>query len=288
MNSILKRIPFLALIVTVVAAIGATSASAAPSPGTLYVQQALGGSLTKKGGAWQLALRDPALRTITFTDRPARLGGSLALSKFISSWHAKFGADAPNAALQITNGPASRDVVLLELSSPYYNPSRGLLLFKARPLRSSSDPALSALAHRADRGVHGGFSRASVFIDSGEEGNLVTFEFHDMPREEENATDVEIQLVKHGDRFLFSPPATFLSSTEWTQWGIDGDSFTLRCSFGTCSGTATVAVSASPTEPLTGIATLPATGEVTASWAGGPTTKLPLGSSGFSLQPAKP
>jgi hypothetical protein len=96
------------------------------------------------------------------------VGGSSPLPRFVSSWQADFGNVAPNAALEITNGPPSRDVALVELSSPHYDASRDLLTFRIRPLGTNSDPALAGLAQRADRGVQGGSRHASLFIDNGD------------------------------------------------------------------------------------------------------------------------
>jgi hypothetical protein len=279
-----RRVPPVAVLGALILALTAGAACAAPSGGTLFVQQAKGGSLIKRGGGWQLVLREPASRTTTFSDRPARVGGSLSLAKLVSSWHADFGTDAPNAALEITDAPQARDVALLELSSPHYDASRGLLTFRARPLRTNSDPALATLAHRADRGVHGGFGRASLSIDNGAEGNVVTFEFTGIPQ----GAAIELSLTGKGERYHFDPAASFLSSTPGIQWTGEPSILFMNCSFPGCSGTATLSVEAPPSVPLVGHAVLPETGTVTATWAAGPVTILPVGGGPFSLEGAKP
>ncbi len=287
MNSILRRISLVALLVAALAAFGAAAASAAQSTGgTLYVQQARGGELVKKGGSWRLVLHEPGTRTTTFSDRPQRVGGTMPLSRFVSSWKSSFGTVAPNAALEITGAPQSRNVVLLELSAPRYDASRHLLSFRAKPLTTSSDPALANLARQADRGVHGGFGHASLFIDSGDEGNVLRVEVDDMPHE----SFVEIGLADYPkDWFAYNPPATFMSGAEGMRlMGTRGKLF-VECLGSSCSGSATISVEAPATEPLeiVGI-TLPPTGTVSASWAGGPTRTLPPQGGFFQLQPAKP
>ncbi|HTR75008.1 MAG TPA: hypothetical protein VMH33_07075 [Solirubrobacterales bacterium] len=284
MSSIRRRVAAVALVTTLVAALATTTASAAPSPGgTLYLQQARGGTLIKKGSSWQLTLREPLTRTTAFTDRPERVGGSVSLTRFVSSWHKNFGTDAPNAALEIAGAPQSRNVVLLELSAPRYDASRRLLTFTAKPLKTSSDPALAALSRQADRGVHGGFGHASLFIDSGDEGSVVTFQFSGIP-----SAYVEIGLIETGDRFVYDPPASFTSATQGMRWMGAKTVLFLGCLAETCSGTATLSVDAPPTAPLTIQANLPTGGTVTASWAGGPVTTLPSGGGRLSLQPAHP
>ncbi len=286
MISPLKRIPLVALLIAALAAFGASAASAAPSSGgTLYLQQARGGTLVKKGGSWQLILREPASRTTSFNDRPQRVGVSLPLSRFVSSWRSTFGTDAPNAALEITGAPQSRNVVLLELSSPHYEASRHQLTFRAKPLTTSPDPALATLARQADRGVHGSFGRASLFIDSGDEGNVLRLEFSGIPGESE---EIQIALLTPGQRFIYDPPASFTSSTQGVRWMGANAILHLECLFAVCAGSATISVEAPPTAPLYIQANLPGTGTATASWAGGPVTTLPAGGGLLSLQPAKP
>lgn len=138
-----------------------------PAPGTLYVLQAQGGTLERAPGGWVLMLREPDARVTAFSDRPARVGGAVALRRFVARWRASFGADPPNAALQLDRAPAGRDVVLLELRRPRHDRRAQTLTFRVRPLRTTDRRRLSTIARRADRRVAARFGRASLFIDDG-------------------------------------------------------------------------------------------------------------------------
>jgi len=176
--------PVRALIVALITAgaLGAGASAAAaqqpPAPGKLYVVQAEGGSLRHGADGWRLVLNGAVGRTTTFTDRPARVGGTQSLRRFVAAWSRTFGDDPPNAALQLDRAPASRDVVLLELQRPRYDARHGTLSFAVRPLKGTARPMLRALAKRADQGRAGRFGRASLFIDDGSSGSIgygVTF-----------------------------------------------------------------------------------------------------------------
>jgi len=262
------------------APVGASAAN--PSDGTLYVQQADGGTLTKSGGTWKLALRGPAARTTTFSDRPYRRGGSMALGGFVAGWKREFGRVAPNAALEITDGRASRDVALLELSSPRYDRSHDLLTFVVKPLRATSDLALGALARRADRGIHGSFGRSTLFVDNGDEGNLLRLEFSGIPH-----GSVAQLGMQEGGSFEFGPTTALYPGTPGLGWAVESTGFEFTCYEEACRGSATLAVDASPTAPLQVIVAAPEGGQFTASWAGGPTTDL-MGGGKFALSPAAP
>ncbi len=150
----------------------AATAAAAPAPtSNLYLQQAQSGVL--RGST--LVLRGVAPRTTTFTDRPQRVGSAETTRAFASGFARTFGADPPNAALEVTDAPASRDVALLELRRPRYDAHTHTLTYRVRRLTTTKSPSLHSFVPRADRGVTT-FGRASLFIDSGtvEAGLLFT------------------------------------------------------------------------------------------------------------------
>ena len=149
-------------------AAGAAAATSPPPPGELFLLQAEGGSLARgPDGDLRLVLRDPDAKVITFADRPARVGGERPLGRFVARWNRTFGDDPPNAALQLDDAPASRDVVLLELGRPRRDRADGTVTFRVRTLRTTRRVQLSAIARRADAGVARRFGRASLFIDDG-------------------------------------------------------------------------------------------------------------------------
>jgi len=140
----------------------------APASGRALPAKAEGGSLARgPDGDLRLVLRDPDAKVITFADRPARVGGARPLGRFVARWNRTFGDDPPNAALQLDDAPASRDVVLLELGRPRRDRAAGTLTFRVRELRTTRRVQLSAIARRADTGVARRFGRASLFIDDG-------------------------------------------------------------------------------------------------------------------------
>jgi hypothetical protein len=138
-------------------------ASVAQADSTLYLQQASGGTL--KGDT--LTLRGVAPRTTTFADRPQRTGGDEATRSFVSGFGRAFGSDAPNAALEVTDAPASRDVALLELRAPRYDAAKRTLTYTVRQLRSTGAANLAGLAKRNDGAKVTHFGRATLFIDDG-------------------------------------------------------------------------------------------------------------------------
>jgi len=122
-------------------------------------------------------LREPHAKVTAFSDRPARVGGAVGLRRFVARWTAAFGADPPNAALQLDRAPVGRDVVLLELRRPRHHRRARTLTFRVRPLRTTDRRQLSTIARRADRRVAARLGRASLFIDDGPSafGSQVTF-----------------------------------------------------------------------------------------------------------------
>lgn len=149
---------------------GAGAASAQQPAGQLYVVQADAGRLRHDADGWRLVLKRSVDRVSTFTDRPARVGATQSLKRFVAGWSRAFGDDPPNAALELNRAPASRDVALLELEKPRYDARRGTLTFRVRPLSGTRQSMLRELAARADRPGAGTFGRASLFIDDGSSG----------------------------------------------------------------------------------------------------------------------
>ena len=135
------------------AAQGATPAAAQASPSLLFVQEVDGGRLVReKGGRYRLRLRGVSRVVSSFTDRPARRAGKQALGRFVDSWPAYgFSEDPPNAALVLRGAPASRDIAMLTLSHPRLDRRRGVLTYRARPLRGRVGDGLAGFARKRDR-----------------------------------------------------------------------------------------------------------------------------------------
>jgi len=253
--------------------LAAASAAAAAPSGTLYVAQAGQAQLQRSGAGWRLVLSHPTPQVTTFADRPVRTGGTQTLRRFVSAWRDEFGTDAPNAALELSGAPASRDVALLELSAPAYDARADRVTFRVKPLRSTASTGLAGLAKRADGGVKGRLGRATLFVDDGAAttgllsvtaSNLTAGQF------------LQIGIGQPAVSFV-SPPAPVYSASLNASWTADAQLLQLACSATgtqTCSGTALIAVDAPTDQPLTVMA-IPLTGDqLSMSWSGGPSQSV--------------
>jgi hypothetical protein len=134
----------------------------------LFVQTARRGTLRRvpgRRGVFRLALARAHRQVTVFSGRPQRRAGAESLSAFVRRWRARgFASDPPNAALVVAGAPASRDVVIVELSRP--RPGPRSVSYVARVVRGASTPGLARFAARADDRVAARFGQSSLFIDS--------------------------------------------------------------------------------------------------------------------------
>ncbi|MDO8187791.1 hypothetical protein Q5424_25890 [Conexibacter sp. JD483] len=151
------------------AALLPAAATAAPAGGELFTLTSGGGSVTRRGGSYELRLDAPSARVTGFSDRPQRVATSETLRRFVAGWKARgFAADPPNAALVLDRAPRSRDTFVFELSRPRLGRG-GALSFRARRLASRPAGGLRQLAKGADRAAPPRtFSGASLFVDAGD------------------------------------------------------------------------------------------------------------------------
>jgi hypothetical protein len=141
----------------------AGAATKVAAGGNLYLLQASGGTI--EGSRLVLHRVDP--RVTSFTDRPRRAAGSLTEERFAASWGKLFGSDPPNAALEVQGAPTSKDVALLVLRDPHYDAARHTLTYSVRRLRKTGDVALASFGRRADGNAVTRFGRSSLFVDDG-------------------------------------------------------------------------------------------------------------------------
>lgn len=134
--------------------------------GVLFSQTAAGGSLRPTGAnTYELALRRPAARVTSFSDRPLRNASGEPLSTFVSEWGARgFASDPPNAALVVDGADEEHDTVVLELSRPRYDGRARVLRYRARRVKGSA--RLARVAPGQDRAVPKRFGRAELFVDA--------------------------------------------------------------------------------------------------------------------------
>ncbi|MDD2769201.1 MAG: hypothetical protein PHT19_10735 [Methylococcus sp.] len=240
---------FLPLIGSGTAIAETPTASARASNPPLYLHQAKHGSLQRQGDQWVLTLRGSAPSLTTFAGQPQRVGSPHELNAFVSGWSGIFGDAKPQAALEITDAPAHRDVILLELSPPVFGGKSGTVNYTVRPLAQTSRATLAALAERADGSVPGHFGRASLYIDA--TGGGAHFQVYWTSNGGTFGMDFDAATISS---------ATLMSSFTEGNYiyigptGIDGQSFNPTGLFqGSIQGELTLP----PTGPLTGIATVP-------------------------------
>jgi len=131
-----------------------------PPPTFLYLQSADGGSLSAQGGD-RFALRlQGAATTLYFSDRPARVFGSMPTGDFVAKDFPSFGADPPNALLEIAG---SAQATILELLSAALE--GGDLVYGCRALPDGAGAAYAGQLVRP-QGFPASFGPANLFIDN--------------------------------------------------------------------------------------------------------------------------
>lgn len=132
----------------------------------LAVVNAAGGTLREAGDGYRLVLTGVEARPVWFTDRPEHAVGSLTIDELVEAFFSG-DADDPNAALEVFGGPASGDVVVVELTNPRHRRGSSRLVLDARILMEDevAAPALRAHAERATSHAPARFGAAALYID---------------------------------------------------------------------------------------------------------------------------
>jgi hypothetical protein len=133
----------------------------------LFVQTAAAGTWAPKPNepdTFLLTLTGASAQTIYFSDRPARVVGSLPTATVLASLGFT-PADPPNAAI-VAQAAAGEDVLVVELFSPRYDEAAGTLTYEARVLTEYVGAGLGTLPERrADDALPPAFGPTSLFID---------------------------------------------------------------------------------------------------------------------------
>ena len=142
-----------------------TAADVASMTEVLGVVSARGGSFDGK----RLTLTGVQPQVTWFSDRPAREAGLLPVSGLSEAFFAR--QVPPNAAVVIEGAPASRDVVVVELSKPRYDAKAHQFSFAAKQVAADRvftgmHPRLSQFAARADAKIPTHFAESAVFVDT--------------------------------------------------------------------------------------------------------------------------
>jgi hypothetical protein len=161
---------------------GVTAQDATPATGDaadeakltfLFVQLFDQGSWTPKpdtDGVYLLTLSGATAQTLFFSDRPARIVGTVETPKFLDGLGFT-PANPPNAALVVTTPEGERDVLVIELFDPVYtevieDPGNVTVSYEARVLEAYHGDGLTEWAtEQEDDQLPAQFSDISLFID---------------------------------------------------------------------------------------------------------------------------
>jgi len=142
----------------------------------LFVQTAQAGNLIPIQGKkdyFTLTLKNIAPVTIYFSDRPKRISGQIEMGKFIQEVFKSMKNDPPNATIEIFEGRASEDVLIIELMNGTYDKAKKELVYEVRILKDKKQ--INGLAHylsRNDAKLPEKFGVVGVFIDDDEDEHI--------------------------------------------------------------------------------------------------------------------
>jgi hypothetical protein len=119
-------------------------------------------------GGFLLTLEGAPAQTVFFSDRPARIAGSIPTAELLETLDFD-GNDPPNAALVLQGTDGGTDIVVLELSRPKYDPAAGTLTYVVLPIEDerldASDVGFTE-APVTIESIGAEFGPGSLFIDS--------------------------------------------------------------------------------------------------------------------------
>jgi hypothetical protein len=158
----------------------ASPGAEATGPAFLFVQLAEGGTWAPKpdeDGVYLLTLAGPSAQTVYFSDRPARVVGTVPTDDFLEALGFT-AAEPPNAAVVVRTPDGEEDVLVVELFDPVYTRDfgaggAGALTYEARVLTEYQGEGLAGWAPQAaDNRLPAAFSQASLFIDDCANGRV--------------------------------------------------------------------------------------------------------------------
>ena len=138
---------------------GRTATTIIPTPTTAASGTATVGS----DNSLSVVLSGVSPQTIYFSDRPARLTGTVATADFASA-KVFDPSNPPNAALVVAGPP--EDVLVVELTSPAYDPDAQTMTYSATLLADYPGDALSRFTtQQDDDSLPAEFGPVSLFVD---------------------------------------------------------------------------------------------------------------------------
>jgi hypothetical protein len=144
---------------------------------TMFIQTARAGTWEPKDGeegVYILTLTGLPAQTVSFSDRPERVVGTVTTSHFLRALG--FAAEnPPNAALVTKAEDGGDDILVIELFNPVYTEGEGVeggtLVYEARVLNNYTDTGLGRVAlEQDDTTIPASFNGASLFIDDCRDG----------------------------------------------------------------------------------------------------------------------
>lgn len=150
---------------------GAQGDGSSPAEAVAATEQVLG-VVSARGGSFDgkhLTLTGVQPQLTWFSDRPARRAGLLDTASLEEAFFAR--QVPPNAALVLDGSPASRDVVVVELSKARYDSNEHRLSFATKVVKPDDvfrvvHPRLSEFADRSDAKIPKRFDASALFIDT--------------------------------------------------------------------------------------------------------------------------
>lgn len=159
---------------------GTTPDPSAEQPEFLFVQLAERGTWTPKAdqsGVYELTLTNVGTQSLYFSDRPARIVGTVPTADFLEGlgFTPEF---PPNAAAVVRTPEGERDVLVIELFNPVYTQEfdadgGASLRYDARVLEAYTGDGLAEWkAEQDDYALPSSFSDVSIFIDGCPDANF--------------------------------------------------------------------------------------------------------------------
>jgi len=155
----------------------AVAETAAPTPteeaiSVLYSLSADAGTLTPVAGStteFALTLATADRHTVWFSDRPARLSGTLTTAELVRDWSGfGFVADPPTVAIVLHDAGDEADTLIAELSAPAYDAATDGFTATVRVLDEQTQQGVDGFEHfagAADAALPTIFTGVSIFIN---------------------------------------------------------------------------------------------------------------------------
>jgi hypothetical protein len=159
----------------------ATSQQGAKPTAYMFVQTAKKGSFHSEPAEgstvqeYELRLEGVEAETIYFSDRPARIAGTVENQKFLDGlgFEAK---NPPNAAVVLTHPVSkSQDVIIAQLLNPRYDATAATLTYDVIVMKNYKGRGLQHWVEMADPSLPESFTQVSLFIDDCPDGDVMCY-----------------------------------------------------------------------------------------------------------------